>query len=398
MRNFPRRFYPSLLLFFLLSGCATSEVRPVQASSTPEAGVRTGATGSCGKTYECLKVLAEVLTQVQKHYVEDVDIQALVYAAIKGMLKPLGAQNSFMEPEIYNEIKVGTKGQFGGPGLQIGTKDGRFVVISPIDDSPAAKAGIQPGDYLTKIDEEPTADLTLLEVVNKLRGPQGSKLTLTMERKNAPAPLVFSLTREIISTKSIASRLIRTQIGYVRIPQFQEATPKDLKQVLQTFQEQNIRGLILDLRNNPGGLLTATIEVAEQFLEPNKLIVVLKGRDRNRTDEYVSRHESPLDKIPMVVLVNQGTASGSEIVAGALQDHGRAVIIGTPTFGRSTIQTILPLSDGSGLRLTTALYYRPKGQPINQSKIQPDSIVEEKGGEDAPLSFAIEQLIGKMGV
>jgi carboxyl-terminal processing protease len=392
------RFYTPLILCILLNGCSTADVGTAKGNSAAEMGGRTDG-GGCGKTYQCLVVFSEVLTQIQKNYIEDVDIQVLVYAAIQGMLKPLDSQSSFIEPDSYHELKDETKGQFGGPGFQLGVRDGRVVVISPIDSSPAAKAGIQPGDYLTKVEEEPTTGMTLLEVIKKLNGPQGSKVTVTLERENASVPLIYTLDRVRINANSIVSRVIKSLIGYVRITQFQTSTSKDLNLALKQLRQQQIRGLILDLRNNPGGLLTASIEVAEQFIEANKVLVTLKGRGiTGKSEEYLSKHKDVLEGLPLIILVNSGSASGSEIVAGALQDWGRAMIVGTPSFGRGNVQTILPLSDGSGLRLTTAVYYTPKGRPINQqSKIQPDSIIEEREGQDLPLSFAIDQLLGKMG-
>ena len=388
MLEWNRRFRMCLIVFCLLSaGCVT-----VEQSST---AAKTTGGGSCGTNYECLKVFTEVLALVQKHYIDDVDTQALVYSAIKGMLKPLDAATAFMEPAVYREVQTETKGVFAGIGLQLSKKEGRLTVISAIDGSPAQLAGVRPGDHLMKINEEPTADLTLIEVVQKLRGPKDSKVALTIERKGLVEPLLFQLTRQIHTLESVRYKILDHNIGYVRVSQFQENTAKDVNSAVQKFRDQPIRGLILDLRNNPGGLLTASIAVAELFLEPSKLIVTLKTRE-GRKDDYVSKSKDIFAGAPIIVLVNRGTASGAEIVAGALQDWDRATVIGTPTFGRGTVQTILPLSDGSGLRLPTARYYSPKGKAIEREKIQPEIVIEEKEEVDAPLSFAIEKLTEKL--
>jgi len=280
-----------------------------------------------------------------------------------------------MTPEMFKEIQVETKGEFGGVGIQIGIKDNRLAVIAPIEGTPAQKAGIRAGDFITKVNEETTKDLTLMDAVQRMRGPKGTKVNLTIQRDGTPDPLVFTLTRDIIKIESVKSKVLENNIAYVRLTQFQESTARDLSRVLKQFREQKLSSTILDLRNNPGGLLTSSVEVSEQFVGPGKLIVYIKGRE-GRKDEYVSRAKEQLEEYPMIVLVNEGSASASEIVAGALQDWGRAVVIGSTTFGKGSVQTILPLADGSGLRLTTALYYTPKGRSIQATGITPDIVVK----------------------
>jgi len=340
-------------------------------------------TGHATETYEELKTFSEVLTQVQKHYVEDVKPKELVQGAIRGMLATLDPHSAYMTPEMYKEIQVETKGEFGGVGIQIGIKENRLAVIAPIEGTPAQKAGIKAGDFIIKVNDETTKDLTLMDAVQKMRGPKGSKVTLTIQRDGTAEPLIFTLERDIIKIESVRSKVIDNNIAYVRLTQFQESTGRDLTRTLKKFKEQKLQSTILDLRNNPGGLLTAAVEVSEQFVAPGKLIVYIKGRD-GRKDEYLSRMKEQPEEYPLIILVNEGSASASEIVAGALQDWGRAVIIGTTTFGKGSVQTILPLADGSGLRLTTAKYYTPKGRSIQSTGITPDIVVKPQ----PPLTVA----------
>ncbi len=342
-------------------------------------------TGYASESYEELKTFAEVLTQVKKHYVEETQTKDLIHGAVRGMLATLDPHSSYMTPDMYKEMQVETRGEFGGLGIQIGVKNHRITVIAPIEDTPAYAAGIESGDVIMKVDDAPTKDLTLMEAVQKMRGPKGTKVTLTVERESSKTPLQFTLIRDTIKIQSVRSRLLDERIGYVRISQFQEATAEDLGGKLADLKEKNIQGLILDLRNNPGGLLSAAVGVSEQFLESDKLIVSIKGRD-GRKDEYRARLQSDHYEYPMIVMVNQGSASASEIVAAAMQDWGKAVVIGMTTFGKGSVQTILPLSDGSGLRLTTAKYYTPRGESIHNVGVKPDIVVEPK-----PITVAQEQ-------
>lgn len=335
-----------------------------------------------GETYDDLKAFAEVLSIVQKNYVEPVKAKDLVYGAVRGMLNTLDPHSAFMPPEVYKEVQVDTRGEFGGLGIQIGVKEGRLTVIAPIEDTPADRAGIKPGDMILKVDGDSTADMTLLDAVQKMRGAKGTKVKLTIGREGEADPLVFEITRDIIKIESIRSRVIDKTIGYIRITQFQEQTGKDLIKAMKSLKEQKVQSYVVDLRNNPGGLLSSAVEVSEQFLEQGRLVVYIQGRDQKK-DEYMAEGKSPMTDALMIVLVNAGSASASEIVAGALQDWGRAVVLGTTTFGKGSVQTILPLSDGSGLRLTTARYYTPKGRSIQNTGIVPDIVVSIPAGKEA---------------
>ncbi len=334
-------------------------------------------TGYASESYEELKIFAEVLTQVKQHYVETLQTQDLVHGAVRGLLKTLDPHSSYMTPEMYREIQVETKGAFGGLGVQIGIKDHRITVIAPIEGTPAHEAGIKAGDVISTVDGAPMADLTLMEAVQRMRGPKGTRVTITVAREGAPEPLTFTVIRDIIKIHSVRSRVIDDRIGYVRISQFQEATPNDLGRELATLREKGIRGLIVDLRNNPGGLLSAAVGVSDQFLDDDILVVSIKGRD-GLEDEYRTRLATESSDYPLIILVNHGSASASEIVAAAMQDWEKAVIVGTTTFGKGSVQTILPLSDGSGLRLTTAKYYTPSGKSIHDIGVQPDIVVEAR--------------------
>lgn len=331
-------------------------------------------TGHATETYEELKTFSEVLTQVQKNYVDETKVKDLVQGAIRGMLSTLDPHSAYMTPEMYKEMQVETKGEFGGVGIQIGVKENRLAVIAPIEGTPAYRAGIKAGDYITKVNDETTKDLTLMDAVQKMRGPKGTKVNLTIQRDGTPDPMQFTLVRDTIKIESVKSKVMEN-IGYVRLTQFQEATGRDLSRVLKQFKEQKLQSTILDLRNNPGGLLTAAVEVSEQFLPNGKLVVYTKGRE-SKKDEWFAKGRDQMEDAPMIILVNEGSASASEIVAGALQDYGRAVIVGTTSFGKGSVQTILPLGDGSGLRLTTAKYYTPKGRSIQSTGITPDIVVK----------------------
>ena len=331
-------------------------------------------TGHATETYEELRTFSEVLTQVQKNYVDDTKVKDLVQGAIRGMLSTLDPHSAYMTPEMYKEMQVETKGEFGGVGIQIGVKENRLAVIAPIDGTPAQRAGIKAGDYITKVNDESTKDLSLMDAVQKMRGPKGTKVNLTIQRDGTADPLQFTLVRDTIKIESVKSKVL-DNIGYVKLTQFQEATGRDLGRVLKQFKEQKVQSTILDLRNNPGGLLTAAVEVSEQFLPNGKLVVYTKGRE-SKKDEWFAKGRDQMDDSPMIILVNEGSASASEIVAGALQDYGRAVIVGTTSFGKGSVQTILPLGDGSGLRLTTAKYYTPKGRSIQSTGITPDIVIK----------------------
>lgn len=324
-----------------------------------------------GEAYENLKVFAEVLSLVQKSYVDDTKVKDLTYSAIKGMLGTLDPHSSFMPPDVYKEMQVDTKGEFGGLGIQIGMKDNLLTVISPIEETPAEKAGIKAGDKIMKINNESTKDMTLSDAVGKMRGAKGTSVTLTIRREVVAEPFDVTIVRDIIKIKSVKHKLLDNKIGYVRLTQFQEQTAVDMEKALQALDEEKIEALILDMRNNPGGLLNIAVDVCDKFLKQGELVVYIKGRDQAK-DEFVAKTGSAHPNYPIVVLVNEGSASASEIVAGALQDWGRGLVVGTQTFGKGSVQTVIPLTDGSGLRLTTAKYYTPKGRSIQNTGIAPD--------------------------
>jgi len=332
--------------------------------------------------YDELRVFSEAMSIVRKNYVEDTKPKDLVYGAIKGMLGSLDPHSAFMSPEQFKEMQVDTKGEFGGLGIQIGIKDGMLTVIAPIEDTPAYKAGIKAGDKIIKINNEFTKDMSLHDAVSKMRGTPSSSVKITVIREGWKETKDFTMVREIIKIKSVKSKLIEDSIGYVKINQFQEQTSSDVSSAIEKLTQQNITALILDLRNNPGGLLNSAVDVSSQFLQSGKLVVFIKDRKGEKI-EYRSSMDKLNTTIPMVVLVNQGSASASEIVAGALKDWNRAVIIGTQTFGKGSVQSVVPLGDGSALRLTTARYYTPKGVSIQTTGITPDIMVkpEVKEGE-----------------
>lgn len=340
------------------------------------------AVGAEVDLYGELKLFSEALSLVRKNYVEEVKPKELIYGAIKGMLSSLDPHSSFMTPEQYKEMQVDTRGEFGGVGIQIGIKDGMLTVIAPIEDTPAFKAGIKAGDKIIKINDEFTKNMSLQDAVSKMRGVPSSTVKITILREGWKETRDFVITREIIKIKSVKSKMLEDGIGYIKINQFQEQTSSDLSNAMTALKQEQATSLILDLRNNPGGLLNSAIDVSSQFLPPGKLVVFIKDKKGEKT-EYRSGKSNGESSIPMVVLVNQGSASASEIVAGALKDWSRAVIIGTQTFGKGSVQSVVPLNDGSALKLTTAKYYTPKGVSIQTTGITPDIIVkaEVKDGE-----------------
>ena len=332
-------------------------------------------------TYEQLKLFTDVLSIIQNQYVDETEPKEVIYGAVRGMLRSLDPHSSFMDPESYREMQVETSGSFGGLGIEITIRDDVLTVVAPIDGTPAWRAGIQPGDRIVKIEGLATKDMSLADAVKKMRGPKGTKVTITIVREGTKEPFDVSLTREVIQVQSIKAQELEPGIGYVRIRQFQERTAPDLVAAVEKFDKGGqLAGLILDLRYNPGGLLSSAVEVSEEFLGDGKLIVYTEGRVRNQNMRFTAHAKQAITDVPLVVLVNQGSASASEIVAGAIQDHGRGVVLGTQTFGKGSVQTIIPLSDGSGLRLTTARYFTPKGRSIHGKGITPDIVIEAAEG------------------
>ena len=337
--------------------------------------------------YEELKLFSEALSLVRKNYVEEVKPKELIYGSIKGMLSSLDPHSSFMTPEQYKEMQVDTKGEFGGIGIQIGIKDSMLTVIAPIEDTPAYKAGIKAGEKIIKINNDFTKDMSLQDAVSKMRGVPSSTVKITIIREGWKETRDFTITREVIKIKSVKSKTLEDGIGYIKVNQFQEQTSSDLAQAMEKLTEENINSLVLDLRNNPGGLLNSAIDVSSQFLSSGKLVVFIKDKKGEKI-EYRSNKNTVNSAIPMVVLVNQGSASASEIVAGALKDWNRAVVIGTQTFGKGSVQSVVPMNDGSALRLTTAKYYTPKGISIQSTGITPDIVVKaeiKNGGKGRPV-------------
>jgi len=326
-----------------------------------------------------LRTFTEVFSRIKADYVEPVEDKKLLRDAIQGMLAGLDPHSSFLDPEGFKELRVGTEGEFGGLGIEVTMEDGFVKVVSPIEDTPAARAGLKTGDLIIRLDNKAVKGMALNEAVKQMRGKPGSDIVLTVVREGQPKPLTFTLTRAIIKVQSIKQRMLENGFGYVRITQFQANTGDGLKDALAKLKLQNkanLTGLVLDLRNNPGGVLNAAVAVSDAFLSSG-LIVYTEGRVSDAELKFSATPADLINGAPMVVLVNGGSASASEIVAGALQDHKRAVIMGTKTFGKGSVQTILPMSGGSALKITTARYYTPNGRSIQATGILPDVVTEE---------------------
>lgn len=323
---------------------------------------------------EELRTYSEVFGQIKHNYVEVVDDEALIEDSIRGMLSGLDPHSAYLGPEAYKELRIGTSGEFGGLGIEVGMKDGLIHVVTPIDDTPAKEAGIQAGDLIVRIDETPVKGMSLSEAVQRMRGKPGTDIVLTILREGEERPLEVTITRAIIHVKSVKSRTLEEGYGYIRISQFQTETASSMRKAIEKLLEENggqLKGLVLDLRNNPGGVLSAAVKVSDAFLEKG-LIVYTEGRDLDSRQSFRATSGDILNNSPMVVLVNGGSASASEIVAGALQDHHRAIIMGSRTFGKGSVQTILPLTESTALKLTTARYYTPSGRSIQAEGIVPD--------------------------
>ncbi len=327
---------------------------------------------------EELRTFTDVFGRIKNDYVEDVNDRDLLENAVRGMLTGLDPHSSYLDREQFKELQVGTSGEFGGLGIEVGMEDGFVKVIAPIDDTPAQRAGVQAGDLIIRLDDTPVKGMSLNDAVKIMRGKPGSDIVLTIVREGLDAPIKLTVTRDIITVKSVKSRMLDKGFGYIRISQFQSKTADNLLQAMDELKKENkgaLKGLVLDLRNNPGGVLNGAVAVSDAFLRKG-LIVYTEGRVNDSKLRFNATPDDVLENAPMVVLVNQGSASASEIVAGALQDQHRALIMGSQTFGKGSVQTILPLSNGSAVKLTTARYYTPSGRSIQAEGIVPDIKLE----------------------
>lgn len=345
--------------------------------------------------YKSLDIFTEVLRKVEKNYVEPQKAEKLIHGAIKGMMNELDPHSSFLTKDEHQELLLETRGSFSGIGIEITIREQILTVVSPVEGTPAYEAGIMAGDKIIQIEGKSTQNMTLMEAVKMIRGPKGTDIELTITREGVEKPIEFKITRDVIPLISVRHQLLAPDIGYIRISSFQNNTSNDVMSALKDLEDgRMLKGLILDLRNNPGGLLTQAMDVSDIFLEEG-IIVTTKGRNSSQDIVSKARRDNGDLTYPIVVLVNGGSASASEIVAGALQDNNRAVVLGTRTFGKGSVQTILPLSDGSGLRITTAKYYTPSGRSIQSSGITPDIelefIPEEAKGEENRRRFVREE-------
>jgi len=369
MKKTQRRTAGVTIVGAFLLGVAASELLSLDARPV----------GAAPKeSYEGIENFTNILSIIQKNYVDEVPTKKLIDGAINGMLVALDPHSAYLTPDLYKELQVETKGSFGGLGIEITNKSGMLTVVAPIEDTPAYRAGIKSGDVILKIDGDFTKDMTLVEAVKKMRGPKETKVKLTIKRDNPSKILDVTLMREIIKIQSVKSKTLEKGYGYLRVTQFQERTDDDLERALRQLDKESggIQGVVLDLRNNPGGLLNQAVKVSDMFLDAG-LVVYTDGRLDNQKQKYFAHKPGTHSEFPMVVLVNGGSASASEIVAGALQDHKRAVVLGTTTFGKGSVQTILQLDEAAALRLTTARYFTPNGRSIQATGIVPDITMDQ---------------------
>jgi carboxyl-terminal processing protease len=367
MKGFSRRFLPWIMLALLVLGGGG-----VLAKGASEAGAKKEAL-----PLKELRIFANIFGRIKQDYVEPVSDKALLEYAIRGMLEGLDPHSAYLDEEDYKELQEGTSGEFGGLGIEVGMEDGFIKVIAPIDDTPAQRAGIKAGDLIIRLNDRPVKGMSLNDAVKLMRGKPGTKIKLTIRRAGQPKPLVFEITRAVIKQASVKWKQLAPGFGYVRLSQFQAPTPKDMLRAIHKLKKKNgghLKGLVLDLRNNPGGVLQAAVAVSDAFLDKG-LIVYTQGREKSSRMEFRAQPGDELEGAPLVVLVNEGSASASEIVAGALQDHKRAVIMGRTTFGKGSVQSIIPISDKIAIKLTTARYYTPNGRSIQAEGIEPDIVL-----------------------
>jgi len=373
----PKRFQIPILSVLIIFASLTLAISSVSREKREE-------------LFRQVELFADTLAVIQADYVDEVKPKDLIYGALRGMLASLDPHSQFMDPDTYNELKVDTEGKFGGLGIEITIKDGVLTVITPIEDTPAWKAGLKPGDRIIKINNELSRDMTLSEAVKRMRGRPGEVVAISVLRESDKKILEFKITRDIIKIKDIKeAKILESGIAYIRLSEFRENTSNNLNQQLKRLSRLGMRSFILDLRNNPGGLLESAVEVTEKFIPSGEKIVYTKGRKSAQNTDYFASLKDPILDLPMVVLINEGSASGSEIVAGCLQDYKRATIIGEKSFGKGSVQTVIPLVDGSALRLTTAKYYTPKGKEIHGKGVIPNIIVIEPKKPITDLSLDI---------
>ena len=349
--------------------------------------------------YEKIDLFGEVLENIKKDYVDDINESEIMDSAINGVLQSLDPYSAYMSPELFNEMQTDTKGEFGGLGIEIGMEAGVVKVIAPIDDTPAEQAGIKAGDYIVKIGKDQVQGKSLMEAVKLMRGPVGTSINLTVRRKNVKKPLEFKITRKIIEIKSVNSKVISKEknIGYLRLKSFNENSDSQFLKSIKKFEKnQNIKGYVIDLRNNPGGLLTQAINITDLFLDDGE-IVSTKGRKISETRKFFAKKGDEVNGKPLIVLINNGSASAAEIFAGALKDHKRAIILGESSYGKGSVQSIIPLRNGGGMRLTISKYYLPSGKSISEVGVTPDILVEEFDDDfkidtekDNQLNYAIK--------
>ncbi len=351
--------------------------------------------------YQKIDLFSEVLENIKKNYVDEVDQAKIMDAAINGVLQYLDPYSSYMNPEMYNDMETETKGKFGGLGIEVGMEAGVVKVISPIDDTPASRAGVKAGDYIVKIDSIQVQGKSLMEAVSLMRGEVGSPIEITVRRKGTKKAIVFNIVREIIQIKSVTSKVIDNNVGYFRLTSFNENSSQQLKKKINEIKDTNkVNGFILDLRNNPGGLLSQAIEISDLFLNDGE-IVSTRGRKKIENRKWFARKGDKIDGKPLVVLINYGSASASEIVAGALKDHKRAILIGENSYGKGSVQSIIPLKNKGAIRLTISKYYLPSGKSISEVGVTPDFEIEEENenftintASDNQLNFAVKLLNG----
>lgn len=394
------------------AGALTGVVLSISAQSF----AKESKVGSEALPIESLRTMAEVYSQIKANYVSDEKDEKILENAMKGMVSGLDPHSEYMDKKDYVDLKESTSGEFGGLGMEVGMEDGFVKVIAPIEDTPAERAGVKSGDFIVKINDESTRGMSVTDAVKKMRGKPNTKITLTLSRKDSSKPIVVNLTRAIIKVKSVRSHLLESGYGYVRVTQFQERTVPSVVQAIVELTSKNqgaLKGLVLDLRDDPGGLLTGAVGVSAVFLDKDQVVVSTKGRDQKQgmllkatpEDYLLVAGKDPLKdlpseikEIPITVLINSGSASASEIVAGALQDHKRAVIVGTRSFGKGSVQSVLPLSNGGAMKLTTALYYTPNDRSIQATGIVPDVDVADKNrafeSREADLSGHIGNPLG----